>query len=128
MDADTKRRQEHFNIVWQRFVVEGAPQSVDEDSGNCLYEGRDGTTCAFGALLADEERQQANEGTWATDVIEYLQLRRFYDSRGHVDPFYDSLQSCHDECTDCENFSEHVTDALLQLAAEHCLTVPEVTR
>lgn len=45
--------QECFNRVWDWFVVQKKPQSVDAD-GLCKYRGPDGARCAAGVLIADE--------------------------------------------------------------------------
>lgn len=127
--TDKERRQEHFNIVWQHFVVEKAPASFD--ISGCLYAGPDGAVCAFSLLLTEDERADAvrgHEGYGAEAVIYTLRLRRFYNRYGMPDPWYDRLQYCHDSAALNDGFTNAMADNLCGLATDYGLTVPEPVR
>jgi hypothetical protein len=47
--------QEIFNKVWQHFVVEGNPRSVEPEKRYCAYRGPNGSKCAFGLFIPDEK-------------------------------------------------------------------------
>lgn len=45
--------QEIFNLVWDHLITKASPKSMEGDE--CLYRGPNGTKCAVGALVTDEE-------------------------------------------------------------------------
>ena len=46
--------QEIFTQVWNHFVVNEAPRSMDSE-GRCWYRGPEGQRCAVGVVLLDTE-------------------------------------------------------------------------
>jgi hypothetical protein len=61
----SKFQQDTFNTVWNHFVVGGglpsykpAPRGVE-----CLYRGPNGSKCGIGILIADEDYDEAIEGS-----------------------------------------------------------------
>jgi hypothetical protein len=49
--------QEAFDIVWHKFVVEGAPASIN-DFGECQYGPPDTTGCAVACLIDNWDARQ----------------------------------------------------------------------
>lgn len=49
----TQQEQEIFNRVWEHFVTNKAPASVNPN-GVCLYRGPNGEKCAAGVFIPDE--------------------------------------------------------------------------
>lgn len=69
--------QEVFNAAWQAFVVEGRPFAVSPDKNDdgvypCLYRGPNGTKCAIGLIIPDEEYDSSFENERANKVLERL--------------------------------------------------------
>lgn len=119
-------KQQHFDIAYRSVIAQGKPSVTKK--GTCRYRSRDGSKCAFGFLLKDEDYRPAMdpyEGMIASKVIKQYELIGF-------DPdlrFYDELQSCHDLAA-CESdgdnarFIERYKRRMTALAAEFNLTVP----
>jgi hypothetical protein len=126
-------KQEVFNKIWNHFIVEKNPrsvQSVDADSPTeiCLYRGPNGSKCAFGVLIPDEDYSEKMEGNGCHSPI----FTRNYEKWGLVENdwlFYIDLQAVHDravrgaraEGMDVFDFMK-VKFELLAIA--HNLTIP----
>lgn len=130
------KKQEAFNLVWRAFVTEKKPPSTN--SQTCLYNGPKGEHCAAAVVfLADApdcgEVLSEYEGDSAGDV--YNRLTQSHDIRwpDTTVNLLDELQSAHDRAagdsrrTDTEghpNFTANIRETLIDLAADHLLTVP----
>ena len=55
-------RQEAFDVVWQRFVVDKARAGYIVDDEECVYIGDDGRRCAIGALCTEVEAGKLSSG------------------------------------------------------------------
>lgn len=123
-------RQEVFNIVWQTFVVEHAPRSVQDSC--CMYSHiNGGKGCAIGCLFKPEEISLI----WEGQSIEPLFKRAFGDSdprddafkplREKLSPedlaFYQALQSAHDN----EGAFPQIEQSLRTIAQAFNLNIPE---
>jgi hypothetical protein len=127
--------QEMFNKVWQHFVVEENPASVDRESevGNgCFYRSPEGNKCAFGVLIPDEFYHEKMEGFTAISLIrgkecenEGRGMREYF---GKVDAiFISDLQEAHDDNANDyigSNFTDAIEVDLKKLAEEYNLEVP----
>lgn len=47
--------QSLFDEIWDWFVVQGKPRSVAYGGGSCAYRGANGSKCAVGVLIRDDE-------------------------------------------------------------------------
>jgi hypothetical protein len=93
--------QEIFETVWNHFVVGGAPRSYDETrtNGTCLYRGPNGSKCAVGVLLTDNEYSLDMDGSIGGDTdVGSLARRGALPGRlmGHI-PLLAALQAHHDD-------------------------------
>lgn len=72
--TDTMTAQEVFDTVAKHLLAQGARASAD--NGECLYRGPNGTKCAVGCLLADEEYNSDMEGNsvWGIELPERLKV------------------------------------------------------
>ncbi len=61
--------QDVFNVIWQKFVVKGAPQSRHQ-SGGCAYRDPNGNACFVGCCIPDEEYYPEMEGRYARTLAE----------------------------------------------------------
>lgn len=82
--------QEIVDRVYQHFIVEKNPPSIDKD-GRCLYRGPNGTKCAAGLFIKDEEYKPDFEGMTAYTLGDTLPALR--------DKIIIGLQMLHDQCT-----------------------------
>lgn len=74
----------------------------------CKYRGDDGTSCAVGCLLTDEDMLIVKEGDGASDVLEELNLER---ELAHLLPLLRSVQKLHDSYADRHVEAEILRDA-----------------
>lgn len=116
--------QEIFNKVWEHFVVNKAGPSIN--IGGCAYRGDNGTKCAVGVLLTDEEIKQMELALDRKCGIEGLSVDRL-PLPPHLAPhenFLTLLQRVHDGATACATFSDQIKLALEHFAEYHKLTIP----
>ena len=117
--------QEHFNIAYLAVIKQGKP--AVNDLGNCVYRAPDGSKCALGHLIKDEDYKKemdSNNGLDANSVIKDFELKDFDNSTN----FYSCLQSCHD-CAhdgDPDNFIIKFKQLMAFLARDFGLTIPEI--
>lgn len=129
--------QEAFDRVWNRFVVEKAPKSIE--GGVCVYRGADDKRCAFGLMLPEKLYRREFEGMSAATVLgdndpsdqmnsigelAHLQreIRRHFEYVSHR--LLLDLQSAHDNASVTENRST-IADDLRAVAKRWNLNVPE---
>lgn len=125
--------QEVFDAVWQAFVVEGRPFAVSPDKNEhgvypCLYRGPNGTKCAIGLIIPDEEYDPEFENERANTVLRKLG----YDFEpllvGYLRIDADSVQlELHDEPARMPEFDqdrERLRYYYRGVAAKWGLTVP----
>lgn len=74
-------KQEIFNKVWQYFVVEKHPRSVEGDLCYYRHPSGDGRRCAAGLFISDAEYRKSLEGapTNASNVRAALANSGFSD-------------------------------------------------
>lgn len=111
---DDVTAQELFDAVWTRFVVNGAPRSMN--AGGCAYRGDDGAKCAVGILVTDNECAEW-EGWGATSPV----IRHSMPSRLHP---HMSLLSDMQDAHDLADSTSGIESRLRSAAARHGLTVP----
>lgn len=65
-------RQEIFDKVAQHLITQGKPSASYDNEGikHCLYRGPDGTKCAVGCLIPDEEYSKDIESYRVRHIIE----------------------------------------------------------
>jgi hypothetical protein len=121
--------QQAFDKAWQRFVVEGAPQSLgfnSEGDARCAYRGVNGARCAIGLLIDDRDYQPEMEGRTANNLHHVGSLYHsplviaavsICDDDGYS--LADRLQTAHDD--------QHarIRDELTEVAAQFSLAVPK---
>lgn len=90
-----EERQQMFDTIIEKMVEQRVP-SVNKD-GYCVYRGPNGTKCAVGHLITDDEYSEEMESAKASDVAKHIE--RFYDHRF----FLQELQHCHDKAVDDAN-------------------------
>jgi hypothetical protein len=116
--------QNAFNIVYVHLLTqkkrawgEVSPPRAGHKNEGCLYRAPDGTKCAIGALITDEEYSPEMEGervggTTLRPILERLQL----DSE-----FAEELQEIHDS-----EDPEEWEGCLRVFAKSYKLTIPEM--
>ena len=114
--------QEIFNKVWDWFVVQGNPRSVNEE-GDCNYRGPNNSRCAVGLLISDACYRPSMEGHTARTLSdEYPQIIEAIAPTDLTEgvKFLMGLQACHD------NSSSYVSTAqrLRAFAETWSLSVP----
>lgn len=84
--------QEALAKVWQWFVVDGNPRSVDA-SGTCMYRGENGCKCAVGVLIPNNQYSDEYEGNPPALLVEEFGVPAL---RGLSSDFLRALQCAHD--------------------------------
>jgi hypothetical protein len=82
--------QEIFNLVYTKLAAQGCP-SVD-DKGMCRYRGPNGTKCAAGYLISEENYSPDLEGLRVDNLAVWEAVNLPYE---HFDLIC-ALQSAHD--------------------------------
>lgn len=118
--------QEIFDHVWH-FMKKQGRQSVSNDD-ICLYRGPDGTKCAVGCLLEDDEYdKEMNHQT----VRSLLLLGKFPKRLTPFKDFLIDIQSAHDRASvdfwgeSSVDFWGEFSEAARAVARKYGLTVPE---
>lgn len=110
----TYTKQEAFNTSYLGVIGQGG-FSRDDDA--CMYRGPNGLKCGIGWLI-DDETAKGIEGKGIDrlpDVIAKI---------GLSDGFLLQLQFAHDHARDMPDYRRRMAD----IASEHNLTIPEVTK
>jgi len=105
--------QELFNRAYLAIIKQGRPARTE--SRMCFYRHRDGTKCAIGHLITDEEYLPEMEG---------YGVQKLYDRglRPHLDLLHD-LQQAHDQSSP-DNFIPEFKQRMASIARRHNLDVP----
>lgn len=122
--------QQIFDKVWQHFVVERGPWSVNR-YGTCQYRGPRGQKCAVGVLIPDDMYQPSMERIEVGDLVFYHQFQAVVDYLDTTNErrakLLQDLQKAHDEgpyeYTDA-SFTQAMQDRLMLIAHSYGLTVP----
>ncbi len=133
-------RQEIFNEVWGRFILDRAPASFtpnpdlnSDSTALCAYRGPGGARCAVGLFIPDEIYDPRLENVNPAGLLFHL------DSYTQSDPFLvmllehhhflEELQVCHDDsCVASlqgDSFHVVIEQKLRELAWDEDLEVPE---
>jgi len=120
--------QEVFDRVVAHLIKQGKQSLTEENrysySGGCSYRGVNGTSCAVGCLIPDDEYKVVLEGV---SVIELLgeksvpTLNSLNDNIEGLECILLDLQVFHDNAHnwDAEGFSQRGIFMLNQIASEH---------
>ena len=121
-DLTKMSAQDVLDTVWNHFIRDGAPFSIDED-GDCAYRGNEGACCAVGLFIPDEKYSKDLEGDSVAGITTQLGEEFF---GGHESLLQD-LQSAHDYAAHAlaEDDPKVIFADRLKLVAEfELLTVP----
>jgi hypothetical protein len=121
-------RQKVFNRVWQAFVIEGAPQSmnVNANGTSCAYRGQNGSKCAVGLLIPDENYKPVwdHECRRVGGILVGNPLYPEYGTPSIDDiGFLTRLQRVHDDRIGAQ-FARNIRRDLKAFAAEESLSIP----
>lgn len=107
-----------FDYVVEHLKRQGVASFGKGPDGSlmCLYRGPDGTSCAIGCLLTDDEVSGIRENETVEKLVENHKLPRRLNRLGA--PFLTSLQSAHD---DGYKMNGGWIEALLNVAYVHDL-------
>jgi hypothetical protein len=89
---------------------QGCP--ANDENGDCVYRGLNGTKCAAGCLIPDNRYSYSLEGNFVSDwplgELEggELSVAKLFEELGHDRGLVNELQQCHDR------WDEHDNDAL----------------
>lgn len=112
--------QEVFSKVGTHLLKQGR-RSVGSRSGDCLYRGRNGMSCAAGVLIADNEYYEGLEHRGWLDI-----LTAGMASTAHAQLIME-LQSIHDNThANAARWVDGVYRKLSILAALHDLDISEI--
>lgn len=117
--------QEIFDTVAKHLFTQGV-QSIEEDTGRCLYRGPNGTMCAAGALISDELYVPEIEGYGVWTLCDDPLDRHTDKFDGFVIPTWmkehaglvSALQGVHDAESNWES-TENMCRALLGIAIHY---------
>ena len=115
-------KQEVFNKIWNHFVVDKAPISID--GVICKYRNSKGAKCAVGLLIKDEFYSQILEnyfpGPGSNLLNEALEKSGVECWKEYH--FLDSLQIAHDGCFKDE---DSIGLRLTRVASTYDLSIPK---
>lgn len=119
-----KTPQEVFNTAYHFIVAQGTP--AINKSGDCVYDGPNGTTCAAGCLVSEDERRKLPSQLWyeklATGPIGIVKELPQYS--GPHNTLIRCIQIAHDDAAGYRNFVENFRHRMHRLAVKYNLTVP----
>lgn len=110
-------KQQAFNKVWQHFVVEKNPPSINK-KGDCLYRGPNGEKCAAGLFIPDDKYRRSMECRPAECVADAMGVDT------ETAKFIRHLQACHDDASVHLRFTAEMERRLKSVAARFNLTIP----
>ena len=118
-----KTEQEVFDFVATHMFTQGV-QAIGHNGPArsapiCLYRGPNGTKCAVGAMITDEEYDPSMEGYSACDLV-YLKGVKVNDDIKANAELLDRLQTVHDAPSNWES-NDRMKMALRYVAQEHDL-------
>ena len=94
--------QTAFNIVKNHLLTQMTKSMEENEFGDtqCLYRGPNGTKCAIGALITDEEYKEIAEHShefWAIYDLMVFQTENLQSVQGLDLTFWEDLQISHDQ-------------------------------
>jgi len=125
--------QEIFTKVWNHFVIEEQPFSIDhdrelaydtheDDQNRCAYRGPGGTKCAVGLFITDENYSPSIEGFFVSTLFEDGYLSGIGEESLHL---LRRLQVVHDDSA--KRSSREMFERRMRLVAadpEYLVAVP----
>jgi hypothetical protein len=116
-------KQEVFNKVWQHFVIDKNPKSVDPITGHCKYYSESGG-CAVGCLIDDDKVKKQWDALIGETSIGQVAHKYPEIIDNIIGPsieitFLADLQKCHDA-----HFGE-IEGSFVILADKYNLIVPQ---
>jgi len=124
--------QTAFNKIWQAFIVEEAPQSLNNSDGACSYrtfnpEGNVISRCAIGVCIPDDKYYPAIEGMSIFDLqTQWESFYDIFDTDIDVDALA-HLQRAHDFHFNV-NYDDLRQHVLREVADKYGLDVPETVK
>lgn len=112
-------KQEFRKLVEQKIDEGVMPSRLEwHDRPACMYRGCNGTQCAIGILLTDEDidKHHIGNNSGFYDLPHELQARICLE--GLTDTDMRAIQACHDACHSLDNFKN---DFLRRLDALDCM-------
>lgn len=110
--------QEAFTVAAEHLLRQ-SERSVAEDSGACMYRGKEGLKCAVGILIPDEFYREDMEGLAVNDLmVKFPSIRQLF--RDVNLDLLDELQGIHDS-----HMPKYWRRALHKLASRRLLALPE---
>ena len=108
--------QEVFDREWDWFIIQNQP--FGNGYVSCKFRGTNGSRCAIGLLIPDEDYKESLEST---------PLNHFAADFGwgvKILPLLVSLMSAHDDCSLELDAKVMLAKRFRNIAIEFCLTVP----
>lgn len=118
-----KTEQEVFDFVATHLFTQGV-QAIGHNgpAGSapiCLYRGPNGTKCAVGAMITDEEYDPSMEGFSARDLVHLKVVKVNDDIKANVE-LLEGLQTVHDAPKNWDD-EDQMKMSLRYVAQEHDL-------
>lgn len=114
--------QEAFNIIVRHMRQQGKRSMSSDIPGMCAYRGKDGTKCAVGALIPDEEYHPDMEGEsveWIGQAYQLKSLQTLNIGMLRV------AQRAHDNMDPLAFTPEDVDARFASIAKHYGLTMPD---
>jgi len=119
-------QQEAFDKVWDWFVVQKNPPSVNQETGMCKFRGPKNTKCAVGVLIPDNLYHKEYEAYVISEIKGTETLKDLFSLLSLS--FLSDLQTAHDVAAIPTGlkFTSKVTSELTELAATYNLKCPAI--
>ena len=114
-----------FNKVWEHFVTNRAPLSMNVEEDLCMYRGPKGTRCAVGVCIPDDLYNYGMEGQKIATVMDkFPEIEELFEDIGFV--FLTDLQHCHDHSSPliAGDSARSIPDLLHAFAINYELSCP----
>ena len=105
--------QQILDFVMPKLLSQGCKSKKPDEKVHCAYRGANGTKCAIGFIMSDEEYNVKCEGWSVNKVLNYLNIPTLIKCS-----FLKALQYVHDD-----NKVEDWPEAFKNLAAKYNLTI-----
>lgn len=114
--------QKALNEVYAFLKAQGRCSVRVDDSGpvHCAYRGPDGTKCAAGFFMSDDDYRPGMEGLRASAIKDIYVI-----FNGLPLDFLDDCQSAHDDCVGVSDFQETLRFGFRNVASRFNLTLAE---
>lgn len=118
--------QEMFDANWNHFVVDGADRSYDAEAPGpyCRYRGPNGTKCAVGLLINDDEYDPAIEMIGSINSLIAEEVLVFKQDPENAHELCEHLQDVHDGIGPNEDVQAEFKRGLTAVARVFGLTIP----